>query len=306
MMKIPRPGINLFRVFRQKSPRTNVICRFIKDSYIALPKGYAEQCLALPSVVNIMEKSMSKSIDLKPFLDMLRSAEIYEEERRLAIEETLRGQEDFDRYLDSRGLCDVDELPDNDGMVLKLDREVENVLLEFESLVERQVRDQEDAIDALNDIRRALNLDPEPISAPKNKPFRDLDPDEPLTLIEALCLPELGGRMYADGTADTSKTVTMYALRTAIGEGRLQLHPASRRGSHRISRNQIKDWMAWQDVANPQGSSSRPSGSTKMAAPKRPSGSSNILMREREQLVSSAQASALAKLQRLKSTSRSG
>lgn len=251
---------------------------------------------------------MSKSIDLKPFLDMLRNAEIYEEERRLAIEETLRGQEDFDRHLAARGLQAMELLPDNDGMILRIDREVERVLLEFESIVERQVRDQEDAIDALNDIRRALNLDPELADPPPDpdKALRKLDPDEPLTLIEALCLPELGGGMYADGTAEKSRTVTMYALRTAIGEGRLQLHPASRRGSHRISRNQIKDWMAWQDVANPLGSSSKPSGSTRTAAPKRPSGSSNILTREKAALVSSAQASALAKLQRLKNTSRSG
>jgi hypothetical protein len=143
-----------------------------------------------------MEWSMSKSIDLKPFLDMLRNAEIYEEERRLVTEETVLGQEDFDKYLDSRGLCDV-----------------EQVLLQFESIVERQVRDQEDAISALNDIRRVLNLDPEPTSTPQFKAPRELDPDEPLTLIEVLCLPELGGRMYADGTAEKSRTVKMYALR---------------------------------------------------------------------------------------------
>ncbi|RVH78096.1 hypothetical protein CN203_11410 [Sinorhizobium meliloti] len=249
---------------------------------------------------------MSGTVDLKPFLEMLRNAEEYDEERWLAVEETRRGQEDFDRYLTSRGLREVNALPDNDGTILRIDREVERVLLEFESLVERQVRDQEDAIDALNDIRRALNLDPEPASAPKNKPFRDLDPDEPLTLIEALCLPELGGRMYADGTADTSKTVTMYSLRTAIGEGRLQLHPASRRGSHRISRTLIKEWMAWQDVANPHGSNSKASASTRTAASKPRSGSSNILTRDKEKLVNSAQASALAKLQKLRNTLRNG
>ncbi|MBB3520953.1 hypothetical protein FHX03_000262 [Rhizobium sp. BK456] len=253
---------------------------------------------------------MTDVVNIKPFVDMLeeaeRNRELYLAERAWQLEEDEREAVEYESYLASKGMLGPYPDPDTQSFVSALDREVDRIMIEFESLVSRQIRDQDDAIEALNDIRRALNLESEGPPVPVAKQLRDVDPHEPLTIIEAVCLPELGGRLFSDGTAIPSKTVTVYAVRTAIAEGRLQLHPASRRGSHRISRTLIKEWMAWQDVANPLGSSSKQSARTRTVAPKPQSGSSNIMTREREKQLSSARDLALAKLKQRKNTSPNG
>ncbi|CUW93700.1 hypothetical protein [Agrobacterium genomosp. 2] len=202
----------------------------------------------------------------------------------------------------------LDQVWDESAYIADLNHDVESTMREFEELVDLQCREDEEAWTALEDLRRVLGFEQDEPSVSGEPAAWEPNPDEPLTISQALCLPELGGRLFADRTGVPSKNVRPYAIRNAIAEGRLQLHPTSQRGSHKISRNNIKEWIEskWQDVANRPASNSKPSDRTKTAASKRQNGSSNITTREREKQLSSAQASVLLKLQRLKNTSRNG
>lgn len=180
-------------------------------------------------------------INLKPFIDRLQAAERNEQEyfaerdeQRREVEEQL---EDWDRYLASRGLTEYDGPEDPDGgFTSKIDREVVRVMVEFEELVDRQVRDHRDALAALDDIRRAL--DPRPV--------RDPHPDERLYLVEAVCLPELGGQLFEVSRNEVpgipSRTITEKNLRAEIAAGRLQrVAPFDK--NWRVSRRTIKEWL---------------------------------------------------------------
>lgn len=72
---------------------------------------------------------------------------------------------------------------------------------------------------------------------------RDPDQDEPLSLVEAVCLPELGGRLLAIGEDIPSKNVFVSSMRAEIKAGRLKLVPPFLK-NHLVSRRTIAEWLA--------------------------------------------------------------
>ncbi|MEY9562289.1 hypothetical protein [Sinorhizobium fredii] len=221
-----------------------------------------------------------KIVNLKPFIDILREAERNREEyfaeREAQRQEDVEQLESWDRYLESRGLTDDDGLPDADGdFVSKIDREVVRVMAEFEELVDRQVRDHEDAIAALDQIRRVL--DP--------RPMRDPHLDERLYLVEAVCLPELGGQLFAVSKDEVpgipSRTITVKNLRAEIEAGRLQrVAPFDK--NWRVSRRTVKEWLELRhDETESERPASRTPGNAVQDIRKRQKGTRSSLAAER-------------------------
>lgn len=192
-------------------------------------------------------------INLKPWIARLQAAERNEQEYFAERDEQRREDEEqlenWDRYLESRGLTENDGPEDPDGaFISKVDREVNKIMAEFEALVDRQVRDQDDALAALDDIRRALD----PNTAAPARVVRDPHPDEPLTLFEVVCLPELGGQLFSDDGIPGKTAVK--TLRGEIAAGRLRRVPPLTKNIY-VSRRTIKEWTEWRDPGNPLTSS---------------------------------------------------
>ncbi|MBX5021146.1 hypothetical protein [Rhizobium lentis] len=218
-------------------------------------------------------------INLKPFIDSLQAAERNREEylfeREQQQRETEEQLEDWDRYLASRGLTEDDGPEDPDGaFISKVDREVNMVLAEFEALVNRQVRDQEDALAALDDIRRALD----PQSSVPARQVRDPHPDEPLTLFEVVCLPELGGQLYVgkDLPGTPSPNITVKTLRGAISRGQLAVLRPNDKNMY-VTRTMIKEWLEGcrEKPKNPTSSNESPATTKRASSPTKAPGSSS-------------------------------
>lgn len=219
-------------------------------------------------------------VNLKPFIDRLQAAERNEREYYAERDEQQRETEeqldDWDRYLTARGLTEDDGPEDPDGgFVTKLDREVNRVMAEFEDLVDRQVRDQEDALAALDDIRRALD----PKSSVPAREVRDPHPDEPLTLFEVVCLPELGGQLYVgkDLPGTPSPNITVKTLRGAISRGQLAVLRPNDKNMY-VTRTMIKEWLeeCREKSKNPTSSNESPATTKQASSPTKAPGSSSM------------------------------
>ncbi|WP_377296092.1 hypothetical protein [Rhizobium sp. SGZ-381] len=218
-------------------------------------------------------------VNLKPFIERLQAAERNEREYYAERDEQQRETEeqldDWDRYLAARGLTEDDGPEGHDGaFISKLDREVNMVLAEFEALVDRQVRDQEDALAALDDIRRALD----PKSSVPAQKVRDPHPDEPLTLFEVVCLPELGGQLYVgkDLPGTPSPNITVKTLRGAISRGQLAVLRPNEKNMY-VTRTMIKEWLeeCREKSKNPTSSNESPATTKRASSPTEEPGSSS-------------------------------
>jgi hypothetical protein len=188
-------------------------------------------------------------ISLRPFLDIHDEAEenrrIYFAEREAKLDEEIRLADDWDAYLRSRGFDDTSGLPPpSDGFRdIDLD-DVEDVMDAFDRLVTAQREEHIDAVEALETIRGLLDLaqkkdeEVETHSAPE---IRDLHPNEPLSLFEAVCLPELGGQLYVGDEGKPGRTAVK-TLRAEIEAGRLLRVPPFNK-NWRVSRQTIKEWL---------------------------------------------------------------
>ena len=135
--------------------------------------------------------------------------------------------------------------------------------------------------------------------------IRDPPIDERLTLFEAVCLPELGGMLFANGTHIQAANLAVSTLRDEMKAGRLRRVPPFNK-NHYVSRRTIKEWIEWQENVTHQSLLSCQNTETRTAVSRSRSGQSNILTRELDARKQSAQASALAKAQKLKNTLRNG
>jgi hypothetical protein len=134
---------------------------------------------------------------------------------------------------------------------------------------------------------------------------RDPPMDEKLTLFEAVCLPELGGILFANGNNIQAANLAVSTLRDEMKAGRLRRVPPFNK-NHFVSRRTIKEWIEWQESVTHQSLPSCQSTETRTAASRSPSGRSNISTRELDAKKQNAQALALAKAQKLKNTLRNG
>ncbi|MGO4566100.1 hypothetical protein AB4Z52_13715 [Rhizobium sp. 2YAF20] len=129
--------------------------------------------------------------------------------------------------------------------------------------------------------------------------------DEPLRIEDALCLPELGGKMMLNIPSTPSNTVTKGMVREAIHRGQLAAFRPNK--NLFVTRRYLKEWIesCRVDVTNlNSGSSLKPE--TRTAQLNRPSGPSNSLMKIRDASLGRAQDLARAKVLKLRNTLRNG
>lgn len=134
---------------------------------------------------------------------------------------------------------------------------------------------------------------------------RDPPMDEALTLVEAVCLPELGGMLFANGNNVQAVNITIDNLRKEIKAGRLRRVPPFN-SNHYVSRRTIKEWLECRVEEAPQNSISNQNAKTKTAASRERFTASNILTKTQAAKNISAQDLARAKAEKLKAILRDG
>ncbi|MFL0693661.1 MAG: hypothetical protein ACJLUP_16655 [Agrobacterium tumefaciens] len=135
--------------------------------------------------------------------------------------------------------------------------------------------------------------------------IRDPPMDEALTLFEAVCLPELGGMLLANGNNVQAVNLTVENLRREIKAGRLRRVPPFN-ANHYVSRKTIKEWLECRVEEAPQNFISSQSAKTKTVASRERSTASNILTKTQAVRNISAQDLARAKAEKLKAILQNG
>ena len=194
-------------------------------------------------------------ISLKPFLDILQDAERNREEYLAEREEEARiadeQQEQWESYLAARGWEDAGLIEVDDGYRYFDPEDVDHVMQAFDRLVQQQREEQIEALEALEVIRgliAGLPQDQETSGQAaereeQNLQVRDPSIDEPLSLFEAACLPELGGRLFVGSDVPGRPGSTaVKTLRAEIAAGRLLRVPPFNK-NRRVSRRTIKEWL---------------------------------------------------------------
>ncbi|OLP53326.1 hypothetical protein BJF92_00730 [Rhizobium rhizosphaerae] len=196
---------------------------------------------------------------------------------RMDLRRYLPGDDDY-FYDDGR--------PDGDSDLVDVDAEMAAVAEEFDRIAQRDEDNMREAFDLVEVIRRSLD-------EPK---LREPHESEPLSIAEACCLPELGGKLYVEHEGIPSRHITAKALYEEIKAGRLRRVPPFKAGKFLVSRQTIKEWTECQDDASLRISfgSSRSTTKTPESSGRTATGPSPM---ERPEL---AQASALNVVNRLR------
>lgn len=108
--------------------------------------------------------------------------------------------------------------------------------------------DFDDVIEMINADRIAFEASMDAIiadlaSAMTSLQIFDPAPDAPLTLAEAVCLPELGGVLYRWTESEPSTTITVKTLRLAIERRELATTRLNTKNIH-VTRRQVQEWIA--------------------------------------------------------------
>ena len=126
---------------------------------------------------------------------------------------------------------------------------------------------------------------------------RSFDPDTPLRLEFAICLPILGGEIRQDGSRIPSPNFSRRTLLSAINRG--ELKSTKRMNKFLVSENQLKEWLTWQENSQEQGFGSNQSDIISQAAQPRRHGTF-ATPPSTESPLKSRQESALARLMKSK------
>ncbi|WP_370168459.1 hypothetical protein [Sinorhizobium fredii] len=147
--------------------------------------------------------------------------------------------------------------------------------------------DVDDIIEMINADRIAFEASMDTVIAGIKTTMSSLQifdpaPDTPLTLAEAVCLPELGGVLYRWTQSEPSTTITVKTLRLAIERGELATTRLNTKNIH-ITRRQIQEWIAsCQDIRkNPISSNVQLATTRRASSLMRQSGSSTTERSER-------------------------
>ncbi len=184
-------------------------------------------------------------VSLRPYIERME----LEEENRQAYFAELAEQRQFEHgQQEAWGLERVpgeDNLPYADEYIhFDLD-DPEQIMQSFDALVEQQRQEDIEFGETLNVLRGLMEKAISSEGAPDEPELeiRDPHPDEPLTLSEAVCLPELGGQLYAgDNPPDREGRVGKATLRAEITAGRLKRVPPFNKNWF-VSRTTIKEWL---------------------------------------------------------------
>jgi hypothetical protein len=187
-------------------------------------------------------------ISLKPFIDLMDEEENHaayfaerEELRQIEIEE----ERIWRREREIRGLTGEDDIPLDDGYIHYDPNDPDDIMEAFDRLIAQQRAEDIEATEALALIKTLLDryMPQEDGGDATGLEIRDPHPDEPLTLVEATCLPELGGQLYR-GTEKPGRPGSMPAttLRAEIQAGRLRRVPPFNK-NWRVSRTTVQEWL---------------------------------------------------------------
>jgi hypothetical protein len=192
-------------------------------------------------------------ISLKPFIDRMtneeqnRQAYLAEMEELRQVE--LEQEEIWRQQRAIHGFPGEDDIPVDDGYRFFDPDDPEHIMAAFDALIERQKAEHVEAVEALGVIKDFLErFSPHDDAAPEPElEIRDPHPDEPLTLFEVVCLPELGGQLYVgmDIPGKPGRTAVK-TLRAEIAAGRLKRVPPFNKNIY-VSRRTIKEWTEWRD-----------------------------------------------------------
>ncbi len=108
--------------------------------------------------------------------------------------------------------------------------------------------DVDDIIESINLTRLAFEADMDAIIASIKNAMASLEcfdpePDTPLSLSDAVCLPELGGVLYRRIESEPSVSITVKTLRLAIERGQLATTRLNTKNIF-VTRRQIQEWIA--------------------------------------------------------------
>jgi hypothetical protein len=192
----------------------------------------------------------AKIISLKPFIDRMseeeRNRDAYFAEREELRQVELEQAENWRRERASKGLPGEDDIPVDDGYRFFDPDDPEHIMAAFDRLIEQQKAEDIEAEEALAVIKGLLDryLPLEDIPAEEELEIRDPHPDEPLTLIEAVCLPELGGQLYVrkDLPGKPGPNIMVKTLRRAIDRGQLSVLRPNEKNLF-VTRTMIKEWL---------------------------------------------------------------
>ena len=245
-----------------------------------------------------------KIISLKPFIDRMseedRNRDAYfsemEELRRVELEQ----EEIWRQHRAIHGFPGEDDIPVDDGYRFFDPDDPEHVFQAFERLIEQQRDEHVEAVEALGVIKEFLErFSPQDDAAPETElGIRDPGPNEPLSLFEAVCLPELGGQLYVgEDKPGRAGRLGVTTLRAEVAAGRLRRVPPFNKNRF-VSRTTIKEWLELrQDESEPGRAAPSPSGSNVQDIRKRQKATRSSLAAERSQRSASAAEDARLRIQ---------
>lgn len=192
---------------------------------------------------------MNNIISLKPFIDRMpdeeQDREAYFAERdELQFEREQAEISPCDREIN--GFPGEDDIPIDDGYRYFDPDDPEHVMAAFDRLIEQQRAEDIEAAEALAIVKGLLDrfMPENDAPAAPELEIRDPHPDEPLTLFEVVCLPELGGQLYVgkDVPGKPGPNIAVKTLRRAIERGQLSVLRPNEKNMF-VTRTMIKEWL---------------------------------------------------------------
>ncbi len=189
-------------------------------------------------------------ISLKPFIDRMSEEEqnrdVYFSEMEELRQTELEQEEIWRQHRAIHGFPGEDDFPVDDGYRFFDPDDPEHIMEAFDRLIEQQRDEHVEAVEALGVIKGFLErFSPLDDAVPQPElEIRDPHPDEPLTLFEVVCLPELGGQLYVrkDMPGKPGPNITVKTLRGAISRGQLAVLRPNEKNLF-VTRTMIKEWL---------------------------------------------------------------
>ncbi|KQZ55106.1 hypothetical protein ASD54_07455 [Rhizobium sp. Root149] len=189
-------------------------------------------------------------ISLKPFIDRMadeeRNRDAYFDEMEQLRQTELEQEEIWRQQRAIHGFPGEDDIPVEDGYRYFDPDDPDHIMAAFDRLIEQQKAEDIEAAEALAIIKGLLDrfVPPEEAAAEPELEIRDPHPDEPLTLFEVVCLPELGGQLYVGKNVPgkVGPNITVKTLRNAISRGQLAVFRPNEKNLY-VTRLMIKEWL---------------------------------------------------------------
>jgi hypothetical protein len=189
-------------------------------------------------------------ISLKPFIDRMseeeRNRDAYLVEREELRQVELEQETIWRQQRAIHGFPGEDDIPIDDGYRYFDPEDPEHIMSAFDALIEQQKAEHIEAVEALGVIKGLLDrfMPEDDAPAEPELVIRDPHPDEPLTLFEIVCLPELGGQLYVGKNVpgQAGPNITVKTLRGAISRGQLAVFRPNEKNLF-VTRTMIKEWL---------------------------------------------------------------